>query len=91
LTVRIVIRMSPTELFALAWELDARGFAGQEAAVRRVVRAARAHGVSRVAAEVLADPTEPAVARLRAFGSVAAALARADLGTRPSDRLGSAA
>jgi hypothetical protein len=91
LTIRIVIPMSPSELFALAWDLDARGFAGQEAAVRRVVRAARARGLSSVALDVLADPTEPAVARLRAFGNVAAALARADLVDRPPAKLGSAA
>ena len=83
--------MSPSELFALAWELDARGFAGQEAAVRRVVRAARAQGLSGVAVDVLADATEPTVARLRAFGNVAAAMARDDLSARPPAKLGSAA
>ncbi len=83
--------MSPSELFALAWELDARGFAGQEAAVRRVVRAARARGLSGVAVDVLADATEPTVARLRAFGNVAAAMARDDLSARPPAKLGSAA
>ena len=83
--------MTSSELFALAWDLDARGFAGQESAVRGVVRAARARGLSGVALDVLADPTEPAVARLRAFGNVAAALARVDLGSRSTAKLGSAA
>ncbi len=45
-----------------------------------MVRAARAAGVSPSLVDVLADPTEPEVARLRAFGHVAAALA-----ARPPD------
>jgi hypothetical protein len=82
LTFFIVNLMSTQELFALAWELDAHGFAGQEGAVRRVVRSARALGLSPTLVDILADPTEPEVARLRAFGHVATTLAHTDLTTR---------
>ena len=40
-----------------------------------MIRAARVLGVSRTVVDVLADPAEPEVARMRAFGRVAAALA----------------
>jgi hypothetical protein len=69
--------MSTPHLVDLAWDLDSRGFEGHEVAVRQVVRSARAAGVSRTLVDVLADPSEPEVARLRAFGQVAAALATA--------------
>jgi hypothetical protein len=65
------------QLDALAWEIEDGGIAGRELAVRRVVRAAQALGVSPTLVAVLADPAEPAVARLRAFGCVATALAEA--------------
>ena len=64
--------MSNTDLTELAWDLASDGFVGHEAAVRQVVRAARAHGVSAVLTAVLADPRQPEVARLRAFGRIAA-------------------
>jgi hypothetical protein len=67
--------MSTPQLAQLAWDLDSRGFEGHEVAVRQVVRAARAAGLSRTLVDILADPTEPEFARLRAFGRVAAALA----------------
>jgi hypothetical protein len=67
--------MSTPHLVELAWDLESRGFEGHEVAVRQVVRSARAAGLSRTLVDVLADPTEPEVARLRAFGHVAAALA----------------
>ena len=70
--------MSTPQLVELAWDLELRGFAGQEAALRPVIRAARVLGVSRTLVDVLADPAEPEVARLRAFGRVATALAAAD-------------
>jgi hypothetical protein len=73
--------MSTPHLVDLAWDLESSGFEGHEVAVRQVVRSARAAGVSRTMVDVLADPTEPEVARLRAFGQVAAALA-----TRPPAR-----
>jgi hypothetical protein len=67
--------MSTPHLVDLAWDLESSGFEGHEVAVRQVVRSARAAGVSRTVVDVLADPTEPEVARLRAYGQVAAALA----------------
>jgi hypothetical protein len=76
--------MSSTDLLHLAWELESRGFAGQEAAVRQVVRSARALGLSRVVVDVLADPDEPEVARLRAFGRVAVQLSAAEPTTPPA-------
>jgi hypothetical protein len=65
------------QLDALAWEIEDGGIAGRELAVRRVVRAAQALGVSPTLVAVLADPAEPEVARLRAFGCIATALAEA--------------
>jgi hypothetical protein len=59
---------------SLGVAIDADGFAPHELAVRRLVRAAWARGVSRTAADVLADTTAPDVARLRAFAVVSAAL-----------------
>jgi hypothetical protein len=66
-----------SQLTELAWEFEDGGIAGRELAVRRVVHAARALGVSPTMVAVLADPAEPEVARLRAFGCVATALADA--------------
>jgi hypothetical protein len=70
-----VVLMSTPHLVQLAWDLESRGFEGHEVAVRQVVRSARIAGVSRILVDVLADPTEPEVARMRAFGRIAAALA----------------
>ena len=67
--------MSSTDLTDLAWDLASDGFVGRESAVRQVVRTARSQGVPSVLIDVLADVTQPAVARLRAFGRVAALLA----------------
>jgi hypothetical protein len=67
--------MSSTDLTDLAWDLASDGFVGRENAVRQVVRTARSRGVPAVLTEVLADPSQPAVARLRAFGRIAALLA----------------
>ncbi len=64
-----------TQLRALAHDLADGGIEGRELAVRRVVRAAQAVGVSPTLVDLLADPTEPEVARLRAFGLIATALA----------------
>jgi hypothetical protein len=63
------------QLDALAWEIADGGIAGRELALRRVVRAAQALLVSPTLVAVLADPAEPEVARLRAFGCIATALA----------------
>ena len=67
--------MSSTDLTDLAWDLASDGFVGREHAVRQVVRTARSQGVPSVLTEILADPSGPAVARLRAFGRIAALLA----------------
>jgi hypothetical protein len=69
--------MSTPQLRELAEDLVRNGFAGHELAVRNVVRAAREAGptrVSRILVDVLADPAQPEVARLRAFGRIAVAL-----------------
>ncbi len=78
--------MSTPQLLQLAWDLESRGFAGQEVALRPVIRAARVLGVSRTLVDVLADPAEPEVARMRAFGRVAVALAAADAEPETDDR-----
>jgi hypothetical protein len=70
-----MILMSSTDLTDLAWDLASDGFVGHEAAVRQVVRTAYAQGVSAGLTGVLADVRQPEVARLRAFGRVAAELA----------------
>ena len=67
-------RMSTPQLTDLALNLAADGFDGHEQAVRNVVRSARERGVSPTLVAILADPREPEVARLRAFGRVAADL-----------------
>lgn len=67
--------MSTSDLTDLAWRLASDGFAGQESEVRQFTRAARAAGVPAVLVDALADPQQPEVARLRAFGRVAAVLA----------------
>lgn len=64
----------PVTLAKLAADLESGGFVGHDTAVRSVVQAARARGVSPVLVDILADPGEPEVARLRAFGRVAATL-----------------
>jgi hypothetical protein len=69
------------QLCHLAWDLATGGFEGHEVSVREVVRSSRAAGVSPVLVGILADPTEPEVARLRAFGRVAATLAASPLAT----------
>jgi hypothetical protein len=62
------------DLEQLGVDLDRSGFAEREPAIRQVVRLARTFGVGGAATAVLADTTAPDVARMRAFGVVAAAL-----------------
>lgn len=64
----------PFDLEQLAFELDRSGFAGREPIIRQVVHLARVHNVGSAAVGVLADQSAPTVARMRAFGLVAAAL-----------------
>jgi hypothetical protein len=67
--------MHRPDLTELAWDLASAGFAGRENAVRQVVRTARAQGLRPVLVDLLADPRQPDVARLRAFGRIAQLLA----------------
>jgi hypothetical protein len=71
--------MSSTEplavdLSTLAADLATGGLAGHEADVHALVRTARARGASPVLVDILADRDQPEVARLRAFGRIAAYL-----------------
>jgi hypothetical protein len=59
----------------LAWALSCDGLGAHEVSIRQVVSWARAADVSPVLVGILADPSEPEVARLRAFGRIATALA----------------
>jgi hypothetical protein len=59
----------------LAWKLEAYGTVPFERELQRLATAARRAGVRPIAAAVLADSTASEVARLRAFGLVAGALA----------------
>jgi hypothetical protein len=63
-----------SDLEQLGVDLDRRGFAPHEPAVRQVVRLARTYGLGGAAVGVLADTNAPEVARMRAFGIVATAL-----------------
>jgi hypothetical protein len=65
------------QYFDLARDLEQDGFHGHELSIRQVAHSARAAGVSPVIIAILADPSEPEVARLRAFGRVTAAIAAA--------------
>ena len=70
--------MSIPELAQLGADLASDGIAGHEPAVRDVVRAARRAAVSTVLTDILADPRQPEVARLRAYGRIAARLVALD-------------
>ena len=80
--------MSSPDLTDLAWDLDVRRV--RRARGRRPrgrPRGPRRTASVRVLVDVLADPAEPEVARLRAFGRIAVALDRRDLaGRRPRGR-----
>jgi hypothetical protein len=73
-----MILMSTSELAELGADLASDGITGHESAVRDVVRAARRAAVSPILTDVLADPRQPEVARLRAYGRIAAHLATLD-------------
>ncbi len=63
------------EIDRLAWHIELHGLAGLEEALRRVAQRARTVGASPVLAGVLADRTEPEVARIRALGLLALQIA----------------
>lgn len=71
--------MHTPDLHLLAQELEAHGFVGHDTAINAVSRSARAAGLSPVLIDVLTNPTEPEIARLRAFGMLTSRL-----GTRPT-------
>lgn len=64
-------------LARIASDIDLNGIAANGAAVARVVGWSRTACVDPVLLLVLSDETQPEVARLRAFGMVATALANA--------------
>lgn len=66
--------MHHLDLHLLAQELEAHGFVGHDTAIDAVSRSARAAGLSPVLIDVLTDPTQPEIARLRAFGMLASRL-----------------
>jgi hypothetical protein len=66
---------SPASLDDLAQAISVDGIAAHLPAVREVAGAARRAGLSSVAVTVLDDDDAPAIARERAFGLVAVALA----------------
>jgi hypothetical protein len=63
-----------TDFPALSRLVAADGIEAHEDEVRAVVVAARRRGINPVWCSVLADPTAPAVARLRAWGRVVSAV-----------------
>lgn len=60
----------------LAWAIERDGLVDHHHVVAEVAARAADAGISPVLVGVLADPAEPEVARIRAFGIVALALAR---------------
>ncbi len=66
--------ISAATMSDLAFELESGDFAAHDAAVRDVIRAARARHVSPVLLDARGDAHEPPIARLRAFGTIASAL-----------------
>jgi len=65
-----------SDLGALAHQLDEHGIAGCEQSLQAVVRLACAVAIDAVLVDILADPTAPDVARMRAFGRIAVLLER---------------
>ncbi|HSK98384.1 MAG TPA: hypothetical protein VK891_17285 [Euzebyales bacterium] len=63
------------ELARIASDVDVLGIAANETAIAMVVARARAAGVDPLLLSVLSDTAEPEIARARAFGRVATALA----------------
>jgi hypothetical protein len=65
------------DLTRIASDIDRNGIAANETAVTKVIGWAQAAGVDPVLLSVLFDSTQPEVARTRAFGMIATALAGA--------------
>ena len=65
------------DLTRIASDIDRYGITANETAVTKVIGWAQAAGVDPVLLSVLFDGTQPEVARARAFGRIATALAAA--------------
>lgn len=68
--------VSPLELDALAWAIDADGLVAHEAAAAEVAELATEAAVSPALVQVLSDTGLPVPVRERAFGHIVVALAR---------------
>jgi hypothetical protein len=66
---------TPRSLDSLAWRIAEHGIDSELDDVRAFARSALMAGVDRSLVDMLLDPRQPAIARQRAFGAVAAALA----------------
>jgi hypothetical protein len=78
------------ELAGIASDVDALGIAANETAIAGVVALASAADVDPVLLSVLADASQPEIARARAFGRVATALVGATPRTPGHDLVGTA-
>jgi hypothetical protein len=76
------------ELARIAMDIDTLGVGANETAIALVVSHADAVGVAPALLSVLADASQPEVARARAFGRVATALVAATPHTSEHDLVG---
>jgi hypothetical protein len=68
----VLMEITDREIERMSWRIETSGsLADETAGVTAVVRRAAETGASTVLIGVLADPTEPEVARIRAFGKLA--------------------
>lgn len=65
---------TPRPAFDLATAVSADGLAAHRAAVDHLVATARTAGVCRALVAIVADPSHPEIARMRALGRVLAEL-----------------
>jgi hypothetical protein len=71
------MEITDREIEQMSWRIEAtRSLRDETAGITAVVHRAAAEGASPVLIGVLADPTAPEVARIRAFGKLALQLAR---------------
>ena len=69
--------VSLTQLDQIGWSIERRGIAGiPEQLITQIAEDAMRLGVRPIAASVLGNPDDPAVARERAFGLIAPGLAK---------------
>lgn len=69
---------SSEQIDRLAWEIAEHGVTRCADAVRRFTTLARSAGLAGPTLDVLDDPSQPDIARARAYGRVAAELVAAD-------------